>query len=237
MNLQADQRFAVVSSLIEGRPRCMLDVGCGPVHEQYRYRDAAERITALDWNLAVYGRAPDNVECVEGDLVHAALPHDRYDLIVAADVLEHVQLESEQAFVQRCVELLRPGGKLIVTVPHAGTYAWLDPYEIKPALGRLLWRIGLRRNVHNGSCDIRKGHKHYRLEELTGGFGPLVCEQTVRWGYLYDPLLSWAEALAGRLGGFPGRSRLRRKYSEELKREFGPRSFNLALRFAKPIRP
>ncbi|MDX1565921.1 MAG: class I SAM-dependent methyltransferase, partial [Phycisphaeraceae bacterium] len=112
MNLQADQRFAVVSSLIEGRPQRMLDVGCGPVHEQYRYRDAAERITALDWNLTVYGRAPDNVECVEGDLVETDLPHGRYDLIVAADVLEHVQVEAERAFVKRCVELLRPGGRL-----------------------------------------------------------------------------------------------------------------------------
>ncbi len=42
----------------------------------------------------------------------------RYDCIVCADVLEH--LKTPERVLTQCKELLKPGGRLIVSVPNAG---------------------------------------------------------------------------------------------------------------------
>ena len=123
---------------------------------------------------------------------------------------------------------------MIVSVPHKGTFAWLDPYEVKPAIHRLLWRLGLYKNLHNGSCDIRKGHKHYTVEELTEKFKPLELSQVIYWGYFFDPLLSWALALSRGSCRFLGYEWLERSCAKEFERDYGLRSFNVALKFYKP---
>ena len=94
--------------------------------------------------------------------------------MIAADVFEHILLEQEPLFVSKCVSALKPGGRMIISVPHQGTFAYLDPYQVKPTIHRTLARLGLYKGVHNGCCDIRKGHKHYSLEELTDKFSELT---------------------------------------------------------------
>jgi hypothetical protein len=98
----------------------------------------------------------------------------------------------------------------------------------------LLWRLGLYKRAHNGSCDIRKGHKHYRVQELTEKFSPLQLVQTVYWGYLFDPLLTWAVALSRGSNQFPFFAWLEQACRREFDRDYGQRSFNVALKFCKP---
>ena len=77
------------------------------------------------------------VERLEG----AQLPFadGRFDAVVIIDYLEHV--EDDQGFVAECHRVLKPGGRLIVNVPHAKPLAVLRP------LRRLL-----------GQTDARHGH-------------------------------------------------------------------------------
>lgn len=211
----------------------LLDVGCGPLTPHYPYAGLAEQITCVDWKIRRFGEVPTNITAVDGDFTELDLPAAKFDVVIAADVFEHILIEREAAFVERCVSALRPGGALLVSVPHDGRFAGLDPYALKPAVHRQLWRLGLYRGLHNGSCDIRKGHKHYQVEELAKAFRPLDVETTVYFGYLFDPLLTWADALSRGSGRFPGYGALSRACRREFERDYGNKSFNVAVKFRK----
>lgn len=231
MSVNGLHRNLMVCSLLPDRSFRLLDIGCGPLTPSYFYSDKALQVTCVDWKLHRVEPIPTNIECIEGDFAAVELPLCSYDTIIIADVFEHIQIEQESLFIRKCVSILKPGGNLIVSVPHRGTFAWLDPYNVKPTIHHLLWRLALYKRVHNGFCDIRKGHKHYLVEELVEKFKPLQLERAIYWGYFFDPLLSWAIALSRGKLNF---SWLRSWSSWEFKREWGKRAFNVALRFKKP---
>jgi 2-polyprenyl-3-methyl-5-hydroxy-6-metoxy-1,4-benzoquinol methylase len=228
-------RTLVIRSLLPERSVRLLDVGCGPITPDYPYADKASCVTCVDWNLRSSGSLPPHIECLDGDFTSIDLAAGTYDSIIAADVFEHIPLEQESLFVNKCVSSLRPGGRMVVSVPHQGTFACLDPYQVKPTIHRLLARFHLYKNIHNGCCDIRKGHKHYALQELESKFSPLQVSQVAYFGYLFDPLMSWACALTRGSNRILGYARLQRAYRRELDRDYGRRSFNIAVSFYKPI--
>lgn len=232
-----DGRKAIVRSLLPERPERLLDIGCGPITSEYPFADKALRVTCIDWNLKAPGSLPSNVECLNADFTSIDLSPETFDSVIAADVFEHIPIEREALFVSKCISVLRPGGSVVISVPHRGTFAWLDPYQVKPTIHRMLARLGLYKNVHNGCCDIRKGHKHYSLEDIVREFYPLQVSQVVYFGYLFDPLTSWAVALSRGSGWFPGYSWLQRARRRELDRDYGERSFNIAVSLRLPGSP
>jgi 2-polyprenyl-3-methyl-5-hydroxy-6-metoxy-1,4-benzoquinol methylase len=227
-------RTSIIRSLLPERSEGLLDIGCGPITSDYPYADKALHVTCIDWNLKAPSSLPSNIECLNADFTSIELPPNTYDSVIAADVFEHILLEQESLFISKCVSALKPGGNMVISVPHQGTFACLDPYRVKPIIHRTLARLGLYKQVHNGCCDIRKGHKHYSLQELIDKFSPLQCSQVVYFGYLFDPLVSWAVALSRGSGRIPGIAWLQRARLKELSREYGQRSFNIAVRFHKP---
>lgn len=222
-------RKKVVRSLLPEQSNRLLDVGSGPIFPDYAYSDKANAVTCADWNIITIGDTPENVSCLSGDFTAMEFQPESYDSIIAADVFEHIQTEHEARFIETCIKALAPGGRLIVSVPHRGTFAWLDPYEVKPLFQRMFAKLGLYNKLHNGGCDIRKGHKHYTLHELAPRFAPLTLEKVVYWGHVFDPLLTWAYALLGE-GSTMGVVRwLERQTLAEFEKDYGPRSFNMAL--------
>jgi len=233
--MELGARTTVIRSLLTRQSERLLDVGCGPINQDYPYADKAASVTCIDWNLKATGALPANIECVDADFTAVDLPPNSYDSIIAADVFEHIPLEQESAFVEKCVASLRPGGSMVISVPHQGTFACLDPYQVKPAVHRILARFHLYKRIHNGCCDIRKGHKHYALHELMHKFRPLQVSQVAYFGYLFDPLMSWISALTRGSNRIPGFSWFRQAYRQELTRDYGERSFNIAVSFQKPL--
>lgn len=234
MSYNAHYRTSVILSLIPALSDRLLDVGCGPVTEAYPYSSRAKDAVCTDWKLTTFGSIPQNITLVEGDFTSLELPSNSFDTIIAADVFEHVTLEHESAFIERCAALLKPGGNLVLSVPHRGTFAWLDPYQVKPTLHRMLWHAGLFDRVHNGYCDIRKGHKHYTVRELATLFETLEIKQVRYSGYFFDPILSWISAL--RLEGrLPGYQWLEQACKSEYQHDYGDRSFNVAVRLQKRL--
>jgi SAM-dependent methyltransferase len=228
-----DGRTSIIRSLLPERLPRLLDVGCGPITVEYPYADKALSVTCVDWAQPPKS-LPSNVEFLRGDITSIDLTPNAYDSVIAADVFEHILLEQEPIFVSKCVSALKSGGNMVISVPHRGTFAYLDPYQVKPAIHRILARLGLYKSVHNGCCDIRKGHKHYSLQELTDRFSALRVSKVVYFGYLFDPLFSWAYALSRGSGKLPGFSWLQRALGRELDRDYGQRSFNIAVSFYKP---
>lgn len=105
-----------------GREPRLLEVGCGPggnlkMLAQFGRLEAVE-MDAVARKLAAerggvdvaYGKLPDEISC----------PPSSYDLVAAFDVVEHI--EEDLAAVRAIADLLRPGGRLMITVP---AYQWL----------------------------------------------------------------------------------------------------------------
>lgn len=226
-------RSCVVRSLIPPSSKRLLDIGCGPVSTDYAFASYADTVVAVDWRLDVKSPPPNNVLLRGGDFINIDLPYSEFDVIVASDVFEHVSIESEAAFAQRCLKLLSPWGSLIVSVPNAGTYAWLDPYQVKPLIGRLALKLGLTGQTHKGFCDVRKGHKHYTLQEIEARFAPLSVSAARYWGYLFDPLDVWVSSVSDKIGLRYGRDVLKRLVAAEFEKDYGPASFNMAVQFCK----
>jgi 2-polyprenyl-3-methyl-5-hydroxy-6-metoxy-1,4-benzoquinol methylase len=105
-------------------PRTLLDAGGGEGAFAYH---AARRFPA--WSVTVMDNGPeavarghrikarlvlDNVQVLDADLRELDEP-PRYDVIVCADVLEHI--EDDAMVVKRLAHALGPGGVLVVTAP------------------------------------------------------------------------------------------------------------------------
>ena len=94
----------------------------------------------------------------------------RYDVVTLLDVFEHVT--DEQKFADEVVRRVRPGGLIILSVPHVCWYDFLDPANV---LSRLR--------------SDSEWHRHYRVEQLLAFFGDAVevCHirrQGTLWGVL-----------------------------------------------------
>jgi SAM-dependent methyltransferase len=96
----------------------------------------------------------------------------RYELVVAGEVLEHVP--DADAFLRGCGRLLRPGGRLCVTVPNA-----CSP------------KIGLRSLV--GHEVIHPDHRTY--------YGPRTLARTLRGAGFEPESMASCLAPAGTIGG------------------------------------
>ena len=75
--------------------------------------------------LAAKRRYP-HVHFIEGDL-REWHPAERFDIIVAQEVLEHFQ--DHQDFIQAADRLLKPGGFLILTTPNRATLMAMPPEQ------------------------------------------------------------------------------------------------------------
>jgi SAM-dependent methyltransferase len=121
----------------------VLDVGCGAGRHAFEaYRHGAdvvaldqdvvelEQVAAMFAAMAAEGEIPSGAraEVMKGDAL--ALPYDdtSFDVVVAAEVLEHIP-EDEQAMAE-IARVVRPGGRVAVSVPR-----WL-PERICWALSR-----------------------------------------------------------------------------------------------------
>jgi len=93
-------------------------------------------------------------------------PENKYDFVVSIDVLEH--LDDHQSFLRETRRVLRPGGKVVVTVPNG------DPALLS---NRIKWRIGMTPNIYG---HTRAG---YTLKELRQAISEAGMEPKSEGGY------------------------------------------------------
>ena len=94
-----------------------LDYGAGQGEFAMRLAETGrfDRVYAAD--LVRYGDVAEGVEWLEGDFNEPLpLPPSSCDLIVAIEVVEH--LENIRAVCRELARLLRPGGRVVLTVPN-----------------------------------------------------------------------------------------------------------------------
>lgn len=115
-----------------------LDVGFGAGDTAIYLASRGGKGVALDFSseAAALGRERlarfQNLEVVESDFL-AYEPRHRFVLITLLEILEHV--ENDRAFLEKAVNLLRPGGRVLISVPaHSALRDWRD--EVKGHLRR-----------------------------------------------------------------------------------------------------
>ena len=114
------------------RGKDVLDVGCGHGKYMQMLEEKGCRVTGVDIN-------PEQVAslCKAGQRAFTpeALPTDvRYDLILMAHVIEHMETEDLVAFMDRYLPLLKTDGKLIIVTPMPGDRFYYDFTHVRPYL-------------------------------------------------------------------------------------------------------
>ena len=148
---------------VAGPPARLLDVGCGLGYFLAQAQAAGWHVRGSDtseaWVRQANERLGGQVASV-GELPEALAPHERFDLITAWDVIEHVH--DPLAFLEALASHLAPGGAIFLRTPNLayvlplyalrrrlGHDVRLGPtnhvvYFTAPALRRALERVGLR---------------------------------------------------------------------------------------------
>lgn len=154
----------------------VLDVGTSAGTNLRMLRDAGfTRVTGLDTSPeAVRFCAEKKLpEVALGDLLAMPFPDDHFALVLATDVIEHV--DDDARALAEIVRVLRPGGHALVTVP-AFPSLWGLQDEVSHHKRRYRMPELLERVRASGLEPVRSFHFNYLL------FGPIwLARQLMRW--------------------------------------------------------
>jgi SAM-dependent methyltransferase len=180
----------------------LLDVGCnvGAFLQHCREVYPALRLAGVEINAEALEAArrslPDDVELHRTGAETLPFDDASFDCVTCIEVLEHIPAELRARSLAEIRRVLRPGGRLVLRVPHAGLFAFLDPNNLRfcfPGLYRALIGRGRRDSGYEGRESGIVWHHHFAREELRGLAGAGWELETWRTGGLL--LLPAAEIL------------------------------------------
>ena len=109
----------------------VLDIPCGRGFylNMIRYVSDCEIIGAeLDWDIIQKARANVGhlgIPLNNTDIYHLPYRSNSFDAVILSEVLEH--LDDDVAALREVYRVLKPGGVVAITVPHANYPFWWDP--------------------------------------------------------------------------------------------------------------
>jgi SAM-dependent methyltransferase len=168
----------------------LLDVGCnaGELLADCRAVNPALRVAGVDVNAGAVDMARRRLPDGEFSTTGAeALPFAdaSFDCVTCIEVLEHVPAALRSRALSEIRRVLKPGGLLILRVPHAGAFDWLDPNNFRfraPGLYRRVLRRGTRDDGYaHGSSDV-VWHHHFSKDEILDLLGAGWSVQATRTG-------------------------------------------------------
>jgi len=186
-------KFHHITSLLDDpSARTNLDIGAdnGVISLLLRRRGGTWRSADLDPRAVASIRQLVGSEVYQLDGPRTPFADRTFDQVVVVDYLEHIA--DDHAFADELARILRPGGIVVINVPH------LQPGS---PLNRLRHRIGLTDAWHG---HVRPG---YTAEELTALLGPrFAVERAVTYSRFGSELVDTAlnglyEAMRKRAGG------------------------------------
>lgn len=106
----------------------VVDLGCGWGTFSFELAKRAAEVVGVDFseksielcNRRLAREPRSNLRFLCADAGHTALEGEAWDLVVAADLFEHLYPDDSRRVVEEAHRLLRPGGRLSVWTPHRG---------------------------------------------------------------------------------------------------------------------
>lgn len=130
--------------VVAPRPGRLLDVGCGLGYFLQRARDSGWTVRGCDTSAAWVRTTNDRIGAPVasvGELRTAIAPEERFDVITAWDVIEHVH--DPVSFLRDLASRLAPGGQIFLRTPNL-VYV-LPLYALRRRLGH---EVGLEPTNH-----------------------------------------------------------------------------------------
>jgi ubiquinone/menaquinone biosynthesis C-methylase UbiE len=127
-------RRAIISGLLRrnmlagGRRWRILDVGCGTGLMLEHLKDLGQEPAGLDLHSLsmFYCKRRGIKKLIRGDVTALPFPDNSFDLILALDLIEHV--EDDRGLLREFHRVCAPGGKVMITAP-AHPFLWSDHDE------------------------------------------------------------------------------------------------------------
>jgi SAM-dependent methyltransferase len=215
----------------------LLEIGCSTGYLTAHFLGRGDSTFGLDINsraLTAARRRHPGVPHVCSDVEHLPFADRSFDAIVMLEVIEHTR--SDVAAVAEIRRVLKVGGTLILSTPHAGAFAFLDPYNLRRAFQQHFPRAyaaaGHLARFDNGQyTDNMERHRHYRLGQVASLLEPAFAIRAVhRGGLLLYPMLGASISLvARRWNNAAILGPMYRLLNWDFHRRFGPLSYNLMI--------
>lgn len=120
-------RTAALESLVDCQPsHRLLDVGCGSGIHMIRFLDCCAHVSGVDYSAAMIdlanrtlaaAHASDRWDLQCADALHLPFRERSFDRVIAMGLLDYVP--SVPDVLRECVRVLRPGGRIVVTIPKS----------------------------------------------------------------------------------------------------------------------
>lgn len=127
-------RLEVVFELMRGIEfNSLLDIGCGDGRflRETRALYKNEKLAGIDTSekaISLAKQLNPELKFERHDIIDSPL-NSEWDVITLLEVLEHIPEENLMKFVKEMVKLLKPGGFLIITVPHLNEKLTVKHYQ------------------------------------------------------------------------------------------------------------
>jgi SAM-dependent methyltransferase len=182
---------------IPGDANSLLDIGCnaGELLAYCKEFHPAVRLSGIEINPTALAKARHNLpdaDLHEGSAEKLPFPDAGFDCVTCIEVLEHIPAERRAQALAEMRRVTRPGGRLVLRVPHAGLFAFLDSNNLRfraPKLYKTLLKQGRRDAGYNGGSEDVVWHHHFTKKELADLLGDgWEVESSRTGGLLLFPL-------------------------------------------------
>jgi len=140
----------------------VLDIGCGSGYFLSKALDRTNNIQGLEYNdLAIQHCKEKNIPVVKSDIQDFSKNKEGvYDIVCAFQVLEHIY--DVKSFIDSCIRVLKPDGKLIIGVPNNNPY--LHKHDLYHTLNLPPHHIGLWNKKSLKRLPLFFPMKNYKLQ-------------------------------------------------------------------------